>query len=168
MKVDGNILYLTIEDQHQVYAYTREGKVEYTLGSSASSSKQGEFFDPGGLTIDDKSQMYICDRWNDRIQKFIKNDTYIFDKLWGKSGTANGEFKYPYSIYYGEETLYIGDAYCVQLFQSEGRFLQRIGDNKSGKAKGQFNGAWGIVVVKNRMYVSDSFNQRIQVFERTI
>jgi len=60
----------------------------------------------------------------------------------------------------------VGDNYSVQLFTCEGHFLQRIGGTWSAKSEGLFNKVRGLCVVKNRLYVSDLRNDRIQVFKR--
>jgi len=163
LKVDDNFIYVTIYSQHQVFIYTRDGKIKNTIGSTSESSKVGEFNKPFGLTLD-KNTLYICDYLNHRIQTFSKDD-YSFCKQWGSRGRDNGQFIFPYSISYWEGILYVGDDCSVQLFTFEGTFLQRIGGKKEGKDAGQFDRAWGICVVGDRLYVSDYVNERVQVFK---
>jgi len=151
LKVDQSVIYITIRSHHQIYVYTREGKLQQTIGPNSASSKQGEFNEPCGLTVDSKT-LYICDSQNHRVQALNKTN-YSFYKQWGKEGRDNGRFESPYSIYYCENTLYVGDSYSVQLFNCEGIFLQRI----LGKAE-------HLVVVTDRLYVRD-WNQ-IQVYKR--
>jgi len=75
-------------------------------------------------------------------------------------------FFLPCSICNWENILYVGDSVSVQLFTSEGTFLSRLGDKNVGKKEGQFEGAWGLCCVRDRLYVSDWGNSRIQVFQR--
>jgi len=131
LKVDQTYIYVTIEFKHQVYTYTRDGKLQHAIGSISSSPKQGEFNEPRGLTVDSNT-LYICDRLNGRIQALVKNN-YFFRKQWGSWGTDNGQFIRPYSICFCQDILYVGDDYSVQLFTCEGTFLQRIGDKKKRK-----------------------------------
>jgi len=109
--------------------------------------------------------LYICDSFNHRIQSLNKNH-FSFCTQWGSHGTDNGQFRYPESICNWENILYVGDNVSVQLFTSEGTFLSRLGDKKVGNKKGQFQQAWGLCCVRDRLYVSDRLNSRIQVFQR--
>jgi len=58
----------------------------------------------------------------------------------------------------------VGDYCSVQLFKCEGIFLQRIGGKGYGREEGEFHDVLGICIVRDRMYVSDWGNKRIQVF----
>jgi len=163
MKIDENIIGISIEFRHQIYIYTKDGELKQRIGVASSSVKQGEFNNPCGLTID-KTSLFICDSWNDRIQILNKNKNYSFEKEYGQWGTENGFFVLPYVIYSYQEVFYIGDAYSVQLFDDNGNFLQKIGKTKNGEKSGEFDYVCGICVVKDRMYVCDSNNKRIQIF----
>jgi len=162
LKVNQNLIYVTIDGLHQLHTFTSEGKLKSTIGSTTASTRPGEFTDPRGLTADDTT-LYICDCYNHRIQSLTKN-SYSFRKQWGTKGAANGQFDFPYSIFYLEDVLYVGDFSSVQLFTCEGTFVQKLG-NKKGNGPGQFGCVRGVCVVRDRLYVCDYFNKRIQVFE---
>jgi len=164
LKVDDDLIYVTLSDHHQIFVYSSNGKVHNTIASSAESSKIGEFNNPRGLTIV-KKILYICDEYNHRVQALFKND-YSFVRQWGRKGTNNGEFDYPYSITYSEDIIYIGDDCSIQLFTCEGNFVERIGGRESGSEEGQFWGICGLIVLKDRLYASDCRNMRIQIFKR--
>jgi hypothetical protein len=51
----------------------------------------------------------------------------------------------------------------VQIFDQDGRFL--LGFGEPGAGAGQFWLATGIAIASDRIYVSDSSNRRVQVFE---
>jgi len=161
LKVDNDDIYVTIYGQHQVLIYKRDGKLKNKIGSTEESSKNGEFNNPSGLTLD-KDTLYICDYYNDRVQALSK-DKYLYLRQWGSYGKENGQFYCPSSISYCENIIYVGDDCSVQLFTCQGHFLQRIGGNEN---EGQFNDVYGLCVVKDRLYVSDCGNNRIQVFKR--
>jgi len=124
--------------------------------------KLGEFNEPRGITLN-KDLLYVCDYYNHRIQTFWKVN-YIFHNTWGLLGEQNGQFNYPYAICFSEDIVYVGDGCSVQLFTFDGEFIQRIGGKRGGKEEGQFTNALGICIVKNRLYVSDTNNKRIQIF----
>jgi len=164
LKVSDDLIYVTLNDHHQIFVYSSNGKVNNTIGSTTSSSKIGEFNYPRGITIV-KKILYICDGYNHRVQALLKND-YSFVRQWGRKGTNNGEFKYPDAITYSEDIIYIGDECSIQLFTCEGNFVERIGGRDSGSEEGQFSCIWVIIVLKDRLYASDSSNKRIQIFKR--
>jgi len=160
LKVDADLIYITIHAIHLVFIYTKDGKLKHTIGSSIGGSKMGEFHIPYGLTVDTNT-LYVCDFNNNRIQTFSKVD-YSFCKQWGNKGTDKGQFNGPYSISYYQDILYIGDDYCLQLFTCDGICLQRIGGDRKETDKGYFNEVGGTCVVGDQLFVSDF--GRVQVF----
>jgi len=113
----------------------------------------------------DQNTLYICDKENHRIQG-LNRKNYSFHHEWGSRGLENGQFCYPNFVCYWEDLVYVSDQYSVQLFTCEGMFLQRLGDKEFGTKPTQFRGAEGLCVVGDRLYVSDYWNSRIQVFRR--
>jgi len=81
-----------------------------------------------------------------------------------------GQFEYPMVIYLHTSTessnhyLFVGDQQSVQIFDKMGQVFQRLGTSKGSK-EGQFNEVQGLCVSHNTLYVSDSGNNRIQVFK---
>jgi len=142
-----------------------DGKLKHTLGPEKKGDREGEFNDPRGITCDNTT-LYICDTNNYRIQCILK-DKYNVQRSWGTYGIENGQFEFPSSILFYENILHVGDKYCVQLFTCDGIFLQRIGGDEVGKEEGLFNWIKGICVVEDKLYVSDCFNDRVQVFKRS-
>jgi len=162
IKVDGNTLYLTIDLQHQVFLCSQNGKLLKEFGFVESGSKGGEFNAPSGLTVDNK-YVYVCDCLNNRIQILRKENGISFSP-W-EPGTAireQGQFYYPRSIYHhlSEDLIYVGDGLCVQLLSKDGVCLQRLYHATNDPI-------YGICVMDDRLYLSDSDNQRIRIFERS-
>jgi len=172
LKVNGETIYLTVQGLHQFFLCTsHDGKLLKEFGTVVSSSKDGEFQSPLGLTVDNKF-IYICDCWNHRVQILIKENGSYFSK-WGngRPSSEQGQFDHPRSIYnyLSEELIYVGDYKSVQLFRKEdGICIQRIGDKKLGNQMSQFWDVYGICVMDDRLYISDFHNRRIQIFKRAI
>jgi len=163
LKVDGNILYLTISGLHEIFSHnSQDGKLLKEFGSEGSEN--GAFNYPLGLTVNNK-YVYICDRNNHRVQILTKEDGIYFSK-WG-NGTKQGQFEDPRSIYncLSEDLIYVGDSCSVQIFRRDSICIQRLGDKESGTKMNQFNIVYGICVMYDRLYVSDWNNHRIQIFE---
>jgi len=171
LKVDEEILYLTIYRVHKVFLCNSEsGKLLNKWGVEEMSSKPGEFSFPYGLTIEN-NLIYVCDCENHRIQILLKeNGNFI--KQWGsgKESIVKGHFTYTMCIYYypADYIFYIGDKYSVQLFSEDGICIQRLGDEKAGSNMHQFNYVHGICIVDEQLYTTDYLNHRVQIYRRSM
>jgi len=170
IKLDNKKIYLTIPGIHQIFVcQSEDGKVLIKHGGLAEkpSNNKGEYNTPRGLSANSK-YLYICDEYNHRVQIVSKEKgNYINQYGSGKPSTEHGQFTNPYSIYIqGEEVLYVGDSFSVQMFTKEGKCIQRLGDKVTGNNMKQFNYVYGMCILNDRLYVSDGWNQRIQVFKR--
>ncbi len=107
--------------------------------------------------------------------------------IWGQVGTAPGQFNHPRGLAVGPDgNLYIVDSdnARIQVFAPDGAFLRTWGsfceietgqgcvdpdgDGPLQPGDGQFREPWGIAVAPNgRVYVADTWNHRIQVFDET-
>jgi len=170
LKVDANCIYLTLWRFHQVYVYNKTGTIIDKFGTffnnsySSGGSKLGEFNQPRGITLD-SSYLYVCDYFNHRIQVVDKKNG-IFIKEWGgQDHKKDGGLYYPRGILLHGDLIYISDNYRVQVFTHEGIFIQRLGKGSdTGSGQGEFDYPACMSVVKNRLYVADFCNGRIQVF----
>jgi len=152
LSVDNAVIYVTPVHHHYIYLYSEDGKVTNTIGSSSKGDADGEFNLPMGLT-NNLHYLYVCDGCNDRIQ-VIDKKTLLFSKKWGKKGKRDGKFQFPFSIRYYDEIIYVGDELSVQLFESCGIFKQRM----------SINYASGLCLLNDRLYISEMYEHRIQVF----
>ena len=62
-----------------------------------TGSKAGQFKNPSAIDVNDKGQIYVCDRGNNRIQVFESNGTYIRDI--GGYGWQEERFDEPVDIW---------------------------------------------------------------------
>lgn len=130
-----------------------------------SGSKPGEFLCPSGIAFDGRGNVYVADSNNARIQVFSCEGEYIAE--FGKWGKKEGKLGLPMGLCMdrSSDVLYITDAFNhrVSLFTTGGKFLKCFGSHGSGP--GEFNKPQGIVVDEFRfVYVSDTHNNRVQVF----
>jgi len=162
IKSDDSRYYLTISKIHRVFSCNIEnGRIHKQWGVEAATSNRGEFNEPRGVTVDNK-YLYVCDSNNHRVQIISKNEGNIITQ-WGSIG------QYPWSIHYSpkEELFFIGNMTCVQVVERNGQIIQTIGSTQSGGDQmNQFNAVFGLSVMGERLYVSDSRNERIQMFNR--
>jgi hypothetical protein len=113
---------------------------EYVMQWGTTGSDTGQFSGPCGMCIDDTGYIYVCDRWNNRIQKFTRNGLFVL--MWGRYGTGQGEFNEPYDIAADHSGyVYVNDAanYRIQKFDSRGNFILMWADTAAGLDVGPSN-----------------------------
>jgi len=170
VKIDQNILYLTLGGIHCIYIYQAEDGKFLKLWNNEDRDRPEDAFDcPFGLTVDNK-YVYVCDKNHHRVQILVK-ETGKFYSQWGegKESIQKGKFSNPRSIYYhfNENIFYIGDQFSIQLFTKEGDLcVQRLGDPEEGNKKNRFERVYGVCVVDEHLFVSDYLNKRIQIYRR--
>ena len=139
---------------HQVFKFSRDGKVLMTLGKPGiAGSGPDTFNQPSQVLVAPNGDIFVGDghggNSNARIVKFSKDGTFI--KTWGKKGTGPGEFEAPHAL--GMDSrgrLFVADRgnNRLQIFDQEGTFLEEWK---------QFGRPSGLFIDKNDMvYVADS------------
>ena len=77
------------------------------------------------MDTDASGNVYVADRYNNRIQEFSPNGTYITS--WGVVGSENGQFKYPSAAAIDNQSgnVYVADTenHRIQIFSSSGKYL---------------------------------------------
>lgn len=117
------------------------------------------------IAIDSNQNIYIVDGYNHCIQKFNSNLQFLIK--WGTKGFGDGQFNTPTGIDIDEEdNIYIADFqnHRIQKFNANGEFITKFGSQ--GTEDGQFSFPKSITVFKGRIYIIDTGNNRVQVFEK--
>jgi len=76
--------------------YTSSGSYLFTVGSFGSGNGQFKF--PTGIAVDANGNIFVCDRDNNRVQKFNASGVYITKVGGTATGTGNGQFNKPTSV----------------------------------------------------------------------
>jgi DNA-binding beta-propeller fold protein YncE len=154
-------LYVAETLSHRISVIDREGRRLFTFGSRGTDV--GEFNYPTHLFLEGDT-LYVNDTMNFRLQAFAPDGTYR--SSFGSHGDASGDFAQPKGVAADSHgNLYVVDALFdrVQIFNREGRFLLAFGDAGTG-----FPGLSlpsGCFIAGDRIYVADSYNGRVQVFQ---
>ena len=87
------------------------------------------------------------------------------ERLWTPYGFDGSENT---MVFYGTEGMahagrWVGGRYAFKIFDPKGRYLLAFG-GQGGKA-GNFWLPSGLFIARDRIYVADSYNQRVQVFQ---
>jgi len=113
---------------HQVYKFTREGKLLMTLGQKGViASDEKSFGRPTDIAFTPNGDFYVSDGYgNSRVVKFDKNGKYLL--AWGKRGSAPSEFHTVHSVGVDSKgRVYVSDRENnrIQIFTGNGEFLKQ-------------------------------------------
>ena len=118
---------------------------------------------PKGVAVDGGGDVYVVDNWNNDVQKFTADGSFLL--RWGGTGSGDGQFDAPEKIAIDED----GYAYVVdggnsrvQKFAVDGAFIAKWGSEGTGD--GQFRSPAGIAARGGVVYVADGGNHRVQKF----
>lgn len=154
-------LYVADAAVHQVLGFDLQGQRVLQFGRRGSNA--GEFNFPTWLALDADGTLYVTDALNFRVQRFDPDGKLL--GAFGNQGDGSGDLARPKGIGIDRHgTIYLVDALfdAVQMFDREGRYLMVFGAH--GSEPGHFSLPAGLAVDGDRIYVADSFNQRVQIF----
>ena len=108
--------------------------------------------------------LYVNDTMNFRVQVFDLSGNFI--RMFGVHGDSPGYINRPKGLAVNSQGhIFIAEAVAnrIQIFNLDGKYLLDFGF--SGKQQAAFRMPTGIAIANDKIYVADSGNQRIQVFE---
>lgn len=152
-----NIIILEIE-KAIIRIYSTGGVLLNSFGETGD--KLGQMKDPNGLTTDADGNIYVADTWNHRIQKFKSDGSLITD--W----SSQTKLFAPQRIRIApDNSIYVLDTggQRVVHLSPDGRLIASIG--KHGSDEGEFNEPTDIVIGDNQLFIADTGNLRVQIFD---
>ena len=157
--------FILVSDNHRIQKISMDGDRVASVGGYGSGPLQ--FDGPNGIAISRiTGQVYIADRYNNRIQ--VLNPDLTFSHSFGKKGSANGQFNEPCDIAIDNQGLvYVTDNgnHRIQKFTPSGKFVAQFGSCSSGP--GQLQYPRGITIDTagtGLVYISEEGNCRVSVF----
>jgi hypothetical protein len=168
---NGNV-YVALSGAHQIAKFNPDGStfaLDNTFGTAGlvggSGSGDGEFNTPYDVAVSpDGAELSVSDSGNHRIQRFNAHDG-TFLGAFGSSGSGAGQFNTPKGLTYDE----VGHLYIVDSGNNRVVLAQSTGvvgtSGSAGTLLGQFQGAVNLGVGGRGIYVVDTGNTRIQVFD---
>lgn len=156
------LLYFSDEKKNQILIFNQEGKLIRSFGNQENG--KGKLNAPGGIGINSKGNLYVCDNWN-RVAVFDKNGQFLFD--WGGKSPENKPLMQPsYLKVDSKDRIWVVESFLsqVQVFDENGKFLFRFG--KKGGGEGQFAVPCAIDFDRNNLiYIVDCENSKVMVFK---
>jgi DNA-binding beta-propeller fold protein YncE len=143
---------------HQVFKYSRDGKLLMTLGTAGAGGDSPDAFNgPTDVAVAPNGDIFVADgHVNNRIVKFSKDGKFI--KEWGHKGVNPGEFNLPHTLFFDSRgRLLVGDRSNkrIQLFDQNGTFIDQWT---------QFGSPSGIFIARDdTLYVVD-YNDKKRLF----
>lgn len=153
-------LYVADTLAHEVRVFDKDGKPLFIIGERGEQDLQFNY--PSHLAFTD-GRLFVNDTMNFRIQIFNSNGQHL--KTFGRHGTGSGYFAQAKGVAVDSDGhVYVADALTnqVQIFDQGGRFL--LGFGNSGDGPGTFQMPTGLAIWNDIIYVTDSYNHRVQTF----
>jgi DNA-binding beta-propeller fold protein YncE len=147
---------------NRVVAVDPAGKIVERFGTRGS--EPGQFNFPTNIALGRDGRLYVTDTMNFRVETFDRDGRYL--DSFGQLGDGTGDFDKPKGVAVDDAGLiYVVEGFndVVQIFDPRGRLLLAFGG--SGSGDGELWLPSGIAIAGNMIYVADSANQRVQVFE---
>ena len=154
-------LFVTDTIENQVVVFDQSGTQFDAFGTRGLAL--GSFNFPTSLTLRGDT-LLVNDTLNYRVQSFTLDGTPI--SSFGQIGDGSGQFALSKGLSAdGDGHIYVSDALSnyIQIFDQDGQFLLSFGG--MGGEAGQFRLPAGMHIFENTIYIADSQNGRVQVFE---
>ncbi|MAG34710.1 MAG: hypothetical protein CL878_00450 [Dehalococcoidia bacterium] len=122
----------------------------------------GQLNEPIGLTVTPAGDIYVADTHNGRIQRFDKEGNFVLH--WSVLGWSNQVRNEPYLANDPEGNIYVADSASQRVlkFDPDGKLLA-VGTAPVAGGQG-LNLPSGIAVWGSRLYVADTLNGRVRIF----
>ena len=154
-----NQIYVCDSDNHRIQVFDLDLNFIQSIGSHGKG--KGQLNSPFDIKFDSTGNMYIADYWNNRVQ--VLDSTGHFIRLFGQE--EEGRLARPASVLIADQYVYVSDIMyqCILVYTSSGQFVTSFGGR--GQKKGQLSNPFSITsCTDGYIYVSDSDNNRVQIF----
>lgn len=132
------------------FKYSLQGDLSNPLDKPMDVAKIGEF-------------IYVTDTNHKQVQAFDSSGTPVFK--FGKEGTGEGEFKFPYGIA-GDKNgnVYVADLYNakISIFTDKGKFIKYFTDEN--KKADFLKSPGGLRIFNQKLYVTDIQQGKVMIF----
>jgi len=162
LTIGGGWLYVVDTLRHQVAVVNPIGRFVRWIGQRGAGP--GQFNFPTNITRGADGRLYVTDTMNFRVQIFDPAGHFL--SAFGQLGDGSGDFDKPKGIALDSDGhIYVVEGFndVVQVFDADGRLLLVLGE--SGTGDGQFWLPSGIAIANDMVYVADSANQRLEIFQ---
>eukprot|EP00455_Lapot_gusevi_P056177 TRINITY_DN9266_c0_g2_i2.p1 TRINITY_DN9266_c0_g2~~TRINITY_DN9266_c0_g2_i2.p1 ORF type:complete len:317 (+),score=33.12 TRINITY_DN9266_c0_g2_i2:184-1134(+) len=163
---------ITVIDSTTGACLTQYGTPDQSGQSSLGQLPQ--FNSPRAVALDEiRNRLFVTDQANHCVV-VIQLDTGLVEAIWGRGpGSEQSQFYFPCALAYCASTdqLYVADCFndCVKVVRgSDGQCVQvlAIGRERFNCGTSMMNHPEGVAVDTDQVYVADSGNGRVLVFDK--
>jgi DNA-binding beta-propeller fold protein YncE len=154
-----NHIYVCDLDRHMIIMLDKKAHILGHFGKRWGGKEPGEFRYPSRIVIAG-NEIFILDSGNSRLQVLDLNGHFRREVKLADLGSHDG------LAVDNEENVYVSDAQlnAINVLNRDGQFLYKFG--RSGAKPGEFNQPSGMWIESgNRLYVADTRNKRVQLFQ---
>lgn len=154
-------LYVADRGNHRIQVFSPAGEFEAAYGVYGTGAGEYEFNTPRGVTVASDGKVWVSDTLNNRLKVFNADMSYVTTL-----GNAYVFFAPNGVAFSAEGDIYVVDAGNHQLKKfaaADFSLLLAVGGLHFGE--GEFNFTDGIAYTGEEVYIVDSFNHRVQVFD---
>ena len=184
----GNNIYVVDKGSHRISVFNDDGLRPTHNGSNcviaaitsecntdelgANKTGDGQFNDPTSIAKDRSDTFFVVDSGNDRVQKFIGNP-WEFESEFGSVNNGNVDFQSAAGIAFQDlgsrdGRIIVSDSRedSILVFDIDGKFQFKFDLNSvDNLQRTGFNEPTNMVVDDDRLYVSDTLNDRIVILD---
>jgi DNA-binding beta-propeller fold protein YncE len=147
------LIYVADTGHARILVFNSSGNYIRKIGSKGFD--RGGLSVPVGVTVSEDGYVYVADK---KLNKIV-----VYDP----DGGFSNEFKVnvPLKPYISKDKLYVATYGHIMIYDLHGRELAKWGNK--GRSRGDFDSPTGIAVgASGNVYVSDTFNLRLQAFNK--
>ena len=148
----------------EVQVKPRQFRPVLTFGEKGSSG--GMFMNPWGLAVNERGDILVTDRYNNRVQVFSSNKAFL--RSFGTNGEEQGQFNQPTGIAFYNRKIIVVDRNNnrVQILSTQGEFLRHFGGE--GSLDHQLKHPLGLSIDSDgNLIVADQDNKLIKIFSQS-
>ena len=120
---------------------------------------------PAYIAVGNKGELLVTEHWDHQYTVLNTQGQRILTI--GSKGKPPFEYGYTTGIATDDEgNVYVASDHIVQKLNRCGEVVKSIG--KKGRNVGEFDWPWGVRYYRNHVYVCDSYNGRVQVFDSNL
>ncbi len=157
-----------VTDQHRLQLMSIYGELLSSIGTSICGRSDSQFNQPAGIAVHPtKTQVYVADYLNDRIQIFTINTRKAQPlTYYGSIYLHDGQQINPTDVAIDRDGyLFVADYdnNCITKFTPSGQYAGRGGSY--GSSPGQLSRPVSLAVSNNLVYVCEQGNNRVSIFD---
>jgi hypothetical protein len=160
--ITGRTAYVVDPPNHAVWRFDLDGALLGRVGERGTGL--GQFNFPTGIAALPDGSLLVVDALNFRVVHLAADGKPL--AAFGEAGDAGGAFARPKAVAVDQAgTIYVSDAQndVVLVYGREGAFDLAVGG--PGQGPGQFSLPAGLAIGDGLLFVADSYNHRVGIFE---